>query len=990
MHDWAVLNAYAQYHPRWFESADAYTPGPEHAGVFEALAPPGWTLRRSGLWYVAESPRATSAPAPEQGWKIHVAVRSQDSPACLERAAGCAVDAAVPFKFLLDARTVAEVNGKLWPRASGGKFMTFYPPDDRAFLRLGDVLAAELGGFQGPYVLSDRRWPRSSCVYYRYGGFSPRTLLRPDGSRRYVIADRDGSYVSDVRLPYWHLPEWLTDPLAPDGPPAAGTGTAPALRDGRFRVTSAFGFSNRGGVYLADDRSTGRPVVLKEARPHIEVGSGRLDAVELLEKEYRILRALFDCGFFVRPVEIFEEGGHTFLVEEYLPGEHLGRHTIRTNPLYRAGTTRTALDDYFSGLRPHWVRLARAIGAAHRHGIVLGDLSFNNVIVPNEGGIRVIDLECAVEEGVDPPVGLHTPGMAMPEAVRSGGADRANDLYALSAVVFGSVMLANAMTELYAPSRRRFLDDLTAELGLSGPFVELLDGLMEQPGSGRAPDIDDVAAALATLPVTAPVQAPLPASGPAAASGPESAQATASGPVPASGPESAQATASGPAAASGSVSAPVRTPAPDPAAGRPAPHPSPASPASPGPSEPPGSPGSPEPPRRGTRELARETRNSALRYLERTATPERDDRLFPADPAVFETNPLSVAYGAAGVLHTLHHAGGADAVPARLTAWMADRSITDDAYPPGLYLGQAGIAWVLRELGRPEAAAELLRRAGRHPLLDASADVLHGLAGYGTACLRFWRDGYGDDFLDAAVRAGERLAETRLHGPRGPYWPDAEGNVPLGYASGGSGIALFLLCLSQAAHDERAFALGRSALGHDLAYAVRHGTEFEGFPAMVPLETEADASIVARCYWDFGSAGVLTTLVRYLAVRPDDELERWLAPLVENVHHKYAVLPQFFHGLSGMGNALLDVWRFTGEPRYREAAWKVAEGVLLFRVDSAEGTGFPGEQALRESADFATGTAGVVAFLDRLIRADTGPAESPDLVVDDLIPLPAR
>ncbi|MFI0738848.1 class III lanthionine synthetase LanKC [Streptomyces sp. NPDC021100] len=968
MDDWELLNAYARYHPRWFESADAYTPATDHTEVFEELAPPGWALRRSGLWFVAEPPSGAAAPAPapapEQGWKIHVAVRSQDSTACLERAAGCALDTAVPFKFLLDARTVAEVNGKLWPRGSSGKFMTFYPPDDRAFLRLGHLLTDELRGFDGPYILSDRRWPHSSCVYYRYGGFSPRTLLRPDGSRRFVIADHQGADVPDARLPYWQLPEWLTDPLAPDEPATAAEG-APALHDGRYRVTSALNFSNRGGVYLADDRSTGRPVVLKEARPHIEVGPGRLDAVGLLEKEYRILRDLSaDCAFFVRPLGLFEEGGHTFLVEEYLPGEHLGRHTIRKNPLYRAGLTRAALDDYYADVRPVWEGLARAVKAAHGRGIVLGDLSFGNVIVPEPGGLRVIDLECAVEEGVDPPVGLHTPGMALPETVRSGGADRANDLYALGAMVFGSVVLANAMTELYAPSRRRFLADLTAELGLSGPFVELLDTLMEQPGSGRAPDIDDVVAALATVPVTAPVRAPAPDS----ASGLASAQTAVSDPAPAQAP--------GPA--SGLAPAPVRGPAPAsaPAAVRPAPHPS------------------PRPPRRGTRQLARETRSSALRYLERTATPERDDRLFPADPTVFETNPLSVAYGAAGVLHTLHRAGGVGAVPPRLTAWMTDRSVTDDAYPPGLYLGQAGIAWVLRELGRPEAAAGLLRQAGRHPLLDASSDVLHGLAGYGTACLRFWLDGYGDDFLDAAVRAGERLAETRVRGPRGPYWPDAEGNVPLGYAAGGSGIALFLLCLSQAAHDERAFALGRSALEHDLAYAVRHGAEFEGFPAMVPLETEADAAIVPRCYWDFGSAGVLTTLIRYLAVRPDDGLRRWLGPLVENVHHKYAVLPQFFHGLSGMGNALLDVWRFTGDPRYREAAWKVAEGALLFRVDSTEGTGFPGEQALRESADFATGTAGVVAFLDRLIRADAGPdpdpAESPDFVVDDLIPLPAH
>ncbi|WP_329234480.1 lanthionine synthetase LanC family protein [Streptomyces canus] len=143
-----------------------------------------------------------------------------------------------------------------------------------------------------------------------------------------------------------------------------------------------------------------------------------------------------------------------------------------------------------------------------------------------------------------------------------------------------------------------------------------------------------------------------------------------------------------------------------------------------------------------------------------------------------------------------------------------------------------------------------------------------------------------------------------------------------------------------------------------------------------------------RCYWDSGSAGVLTTLIRYLAIQPDDGLQEWLGPLVDNVHHKYAVFPQLFHGLSGMGNALLDVWEFTGDPQYREAAWTVAEGVLLFRIDCAEGAGFPGEQAMRESADFATGTAGVALFLDRLIRSDTGPAENFNFVVDELIRTP--
>ncbi|MGW4027419.1 class III lanthionine synthetase LanKC N-terminal domain-containing protein, partial [Streptomyces sp. NPDC005009] len=103
MHDWELVNAYSRYHPRWFESVDGYAPSSEYVEAFEALTPPDWTLRRTGLWYLAETPQVS---VPEQGWKIHVAVRSQDSLACLERAMRCALDASVSFKFLLDTQTL--------------------------------------------------------------------------------------------------------------------------------------------------------------------------------------------------------------------------------------------------------------------------------------------------------------------------------------------------------------------------------------------------------------------------------------------------------------------------------------------------------------------------------------------------------------------------------------------------------------------------------------------------------------------------------------------------------------------------------------------------------------------------------------------------------------------------------------------------------------------------------------------------------------------
>src|SRR5207245_25407 len=60
------------------------------------------------------------------------------------------------------------------------------------------------------------------------------------------------------------------------------------------------------------------------------------------------------------------------------------------------------------------------------------------------------------------------------------------------------------------------------------------------------------------------------------------------------------------------------------------------------------------------------------KYIHASADHTRGDRLFPADPAVFTTNPLSIAYGAAGVAYALSLLEGE--VPMRVRSWLLSRS----------------------------------------------------------------------------------------------------------------------------------------------------------------------------------------------------------------------------------------------------------------------------------------------------------------------------
>jgi serine/threonine protein kinase len=900
VHDWPLLDGYTQYHPRWFESAAHYEPSEEHRVAFAEEMPADWALERSGIWLLA---RPARADFPDQGWKLHISVRSGDSVTCLRKALPVLRDEGVSFKFLLDPRTSRASNGKVWPRGSSGKFMAIYPASEAQFLRLGERLAEALKAFSGPYVLSDRRWPGSKCVHYRYGGFRARSRVKIDGSRVLLISAPDGDLVPDFRRPYWDPPPWAVDPLPVT---AAGPSPRPSLDGGAFTVSTAVAFSNRGGVYRGRDNRTGKEVILKEARPGVEIGRHGVDAIAALEKEYRLLNQLRDTGSFVHPVKFFLEDEHAFLVEEFLPGDLLGQHTIRYNPIYRRDVTAAGVEDYLRDLYDLWAQLARAIAAAHERNIVLADLSFGNGVVTEGSRLRLLDLECAFEEGVDPQVGLHTPGFANEKTVRTGNSDRANDYYALGAMMYGSLILANGVSTLHPPARGRFLSELEEDLAVPSPLIALIEELMA-PTASHEPD--GVVEAIQRLPTGTRARTPR-------------------------------------------LAVPVERRL-----------------------------------ARSTRSDLRErvaaTRAEAASYIAGTADLSREDRLFPADPWVFETNPLSVAYGAAGALYALDRSTGTP--PRELLDWFLGYEVTHERYPPGLYVGQAGIAWVLCELGYEEKAKSILRLARSHELLWESHDVLYGASGYGLACLKLWQLGLGEEFLEDAVRVGAHLKSSARIDAQGAHWPGSDGSVRQGYGCGGSGVALFLLYLHCAVGDDDLLELGRSALDFELLHGYRVDGRLAGFPTV--LEDGAPpVDDVPRCYWDAGSAGVATTLVRYLALTDDPTLEAHLTEVAADLSHKYTVFPLLFHGLAGMGNALLDIWEYGGEERHLSEAWQVAEGILLFRLERPEGVGFPGEQAVRESADFATGAAGVSLFLDRLIKADEGIHGNFNFVVDELLP----
>ena len=335
----------------------------------------------------------------------------------------------------------------------------------------------------------------------------------------------------------------------------------------------------------------------------------------------------------------------------------------------------------------------------------------------------------------------------------------------------------------------------------------------------------------------------------------------------------------------------------------------------------------------------------------------RDDRLWPSDYRIFATNPLSVAYGALGTALFLQQAGRE--LPAEIRTWIGERPLDHETYPPGLYVGLAGLAWALDRLGFEDRAAEAIELAYRSPLAHQGPDVFFGAAGLGLASLYFWGRTRRPHHLDRAREAAAALVATATPGEAGPHWINADGGHYYGYAHGGSGIALFFLRLYQAGGDPGHLQFARDALEAEIRLAI-HKDDY------VVWHRSAEDSLLSP-YWRYGTAGVGSALIRFAAVLDDERYRDLAVKAARYSSAKYVVYPGQFVGLSGMGEFLLDMYRFTGDQRHLRDARRLAETILLFRVPRPAGVAFPGEELIRLSTDYGTGSAGIGSFLLRLL-----------------------
>ncbi|MEU1200932.1 class III lanthionine synthetase LanKC [Streptomyces sp. NPDC005813] len=850
--------------------------------------PEGWRAARIGDWLTLTPVDRDGAPlpGPAQGWKVHVSATRDNAEKIARIVWDYCVPRQIPFKFVPGPHLLHLRNAKYAARDTSGKFVTVYPADDEQLHQLLRELGDLLEGFEGPYVLTDLRW-NEGPLYVRYGAFARSFVVDERGALVPAVRDGGGRLVPDRRQPSFQVPEWVTLPAFLEPQLAARNTTT--VGELPYRIEKALHFSNGGGVYAGTDVRDGRKVVLKEGRPHAGLAADGADAIARLEREKYALERVSGLGVVPEVRDWFTLGDHRFLVMDFVEGRPLNAYFAERHPLLTPEPDPAAVASYTAwALRIHRA-VEKAVEAVHGRGIVFNDLHvFNIMVAPDEESVCLLDFEAAAPVEENGRQVVAHPGFFAPPDRTGAAVDR----YALACLRLALFM---PVTTLFVVDRHKAAH-LAEVIAGQFPYVPeefLAEAVREITGDGRGR--------------RAPAEA-------------------------VSGTTDDDRGRRAPGAGSGGDHAGPSTPVPgERGAGAPPSAASLRGPVSslPGPGDWPRS------------------RDSMTAAILASATPERDDRLFPGDIAQFsDGGGLGLAHGAAGVLYALAVTGAG-----RYEA--GERWLLDHTDPPpvgtplGLYDGLAGVAYVLDRLGHRRRALDLVERILAERWQNLSSGLHGGLAGLGLVLGHLARATGEPELGRHAAEAAEllvgRLAEARPDAPR----------RRAGLLRGASGPALFLLRRYDATGDPGLLDAAAAALRLDLdCCVVQKGGGLE-----------VDEGWRTLPYLGDGSAGLGMVLDDYAALAPDGappEFERARAAVLTAATSRFYAQPGLFQGRAGM---ILHLSR-TDVPGARpERLAEQVAGLGWFAMAYRGRLAFPGHQMMRLSMDLGTGTAGCLLAL---------------------------
>jgi hypothetical protein len=262
----------------------------------------------------------------------------------------------------------------------------------------------------------------------------------------------------------------------------------------RYVLLREIGRGGMGIVWLAEDRTIGRQVAIKELHLPDGVASAEREVFEeRVLREARAAGRLNDPGV-VTVYDVVRDLGTTFIVMELIEATTLTDLVQQRGPLPQDAVARLA------------EQLLSALRTAHAAGVVHRDVKPSNIMVLPGGRVKLTDF--GIAQSTDDPrlttsgILVGSPVYMAPERLRGEHADAGSDLWALGAVLFFAV-------EGYAPFERAsaaasmhaILNEVPFLTRCQGPLASVIMGLLNTHPEAR-PSAEQVAGLLTQVTMT--------------------------------------------------------------------------------------------------------------------------------------------------------------------------------------------------------------------------------------------------------------------------------------------------------------------------------------------------------------------------------------------------------------------------------------------------------------------------------------------------------
>jgi eukaryotic-like serine/threonine-protein kinase len=193
---------------------------------------------------------------------------------------------------------------------------------------------------------------------------------------------------------------------------------------GRYKLEAKLGSGGMSTVYLARDTTLDRSVAVKVM--HREM-SEQADQLERFRQEARAVAKISHPNV-VAVIDAGEDGGHPYIVFEYVEGETLKQRINRVGALDPQEALAYAIE------------IARGLTVAHARNMVHRDIKPQNVLIDSEGRAKLTDFGISrqLEQDGMTATGrvLGTTDYVSPEQAMGHAVDQRSDVYSLGVVLY--------------------------------------------------------------------------------------------------------------------------------------------------------------------------------------------------------------------------------------------------------------------------------------------------------------------------------------------------------------------------------------------------------------------------------------------------------------------------------------------------------------------------------------------------------------------------